>query len=102
MKLRAKGGRHAEPAGVWPDNVADGECDPDLRSKVRECIDRLPQAYRTILILRGVEEFDTEQTAAILNLTPANVKVRLHRARLALCALLRPLFECPGRSSAAA
>lgn len=44
----------------------------------------LPEAYRTVLMLRDVEEISTAETASALNLTEENVKVRLHRARVLL------------------
>jgi RNA polymerase sigma-70 factor (ECF subfamily) len=54
------------------------------RRLVRQAIERLPDIYRTVLVLRDIEGFDTEQTAAELGLTLAAVKTRLHRARQAL------------------
>jgi RNA polymerase sigma-70 factor (ECF subfamily) len=45
-----------------------------------------------VLLLRDIEELDTEQTAKRLNTTTANVKTRLHRARQALRVLLEPVF----------
>jgi len=55
---------------------------------VRRCIDLLPDNYRIVLILRDIEELDTEEVASLLDITPSNVKVRLHRARQVLKALL--------------
>jgi RNA polymerase sigma-70 factor, ECF subfamily len=40
----------------------------------------LPPAYRTVLILRDLEELSTAETAEVLAITDTNVKVRLHRA----------------------
>jgi RNA polymerase sigma-70 factor (ECF subfamily) len=60
----------------------------EVRELVRSCIDRLPCRYRTVLLLRDIEELDTADTAKILGLSAAAVKVRLHRARQALRALL--------------
>jgi RNA polymerase sigma-70 factor (ECF subfamily) len=84
-------GRHARPVGRWSDGAPCGAGVDDVRAHVRECIEQLPDDYRTVLILRDIEEFDTEQTAGILGMTTTNVKVRLHRARLALRTLLSPL-----------
>jgi RNA polymerase sigma-70 factor (ECF subfamily) len=42
--------------------------------------------------LRDIEGFSTSETAQILNLSPANVKVRLHRARLYLREKLKGYF----------
>jgi RNA polymerase sigma-70 factor (ECF subfamily) len=71
----------------------------ETRLLVRESIDRLPDAYRTVLLLRDIEEFDTEQTAEALGLSKAAVKTRLHRARQALRQLLDPHFSRPGDDS---
>ena len=62
------------------------------RDFVRVCIDELPDSYRTVLILRDIEELDTDETASMLGLTANVVKVRLHRARQALRGLLEPRF----------
>ena len=40
-----------------------------------------PDQYRTVIMLRDVEELSTAETAAALDLTEENVKVRLHRGR---------------------
>ena len=63
---------------------------------VRHCIDQLPETYRAILLLRDIEELSTEETAELLQLSVANVKTRLHRARLALRVLLEPFFQGSG------
>jgi RNA polymerase sigma-70 factor, ECF subfamily len=52
----------------------------ELASLLEESILALPVAYRTVLVLRDVEEMSTAETAQILALSDANVKVRLHRA----------------------
>jgi RNA polymerase sigma-70 factor (ECF subfamily) len=46
-----------------------------------------------VIVLRDIEGFSTAETAQILNLSPANVKVRLHRARLFLRDKLKGYFE---------
>jgi RNA polymerase sigma-70 factor, ECF subfamily len=58
------------------------------RAAVRRAIDRLPEPYRRVLVLRDIEGFDTDETAALVDSTPNAIKVRLHRARQALRALL--------------
>lgn len=59
---------------------------------VRKCIDQLPESYRTILMLRDIEELDTDEVAAMLDITPTAVRVRLHRARQALRTLIERAF----------
>jgi RNA polymerase sigma-70 factor (ECF subfamily) len=63
----------------------------ETRAQVRACIDRLPEAYRTVLVLRDLKELDTGQAARAIGVTPGAVKTRLHRARGALRAMLAPL-----------
>jgi RNA polymerase sigma-70 factor (ECF subfamily) len=60
-------------------------------AQVRACIEELPEPYREVLLLRDIEELDTEQTARHLGINPGAVKTRLHRARQALRALLEPV-----------
>jgi RNA polymerase sigma-70 factor, ECF subfamily len=62
----------------------------ESRTLVRQCIDRLPEVYRTVLLLRDIEGMDTEETARMLCVGQGVVKTRLHRARQALRALLDP------------
>ena len=64
--------------GRNPEQVA---YDRELGGVLEEAILRLPEDYRMVFMLRGVEEMSTEETAECLNLSPENVKVRLHRAR---------------------
>jgi RNA polymerase sigma-70 factor (ECF subfamily) len=44
-------------------------------------IDALPETYRSVFVLREVEELSTKETAECLDLSEETVKVRLHRAR---------------------
>jgi RNA polymerase sigma-70 factor, ECF subfamily len=71
--------------------IADWSRLPDdqlLQSELREVLHRaigqLPEHYRSVMLLRDVEELSTHETANILNLTEDVVKTRLHRARLAV------------------
>ena len=65
----------------------------ELGRKLEEAILQLPEKYRVVLVLRDIEGFSTEESAQILNLTPSNVKVRLHRARLFLREQLKSYFS---------
>lgn len=56
----------------------------EIRSLLEEAVERLPDAYRTIFMLRDVEEMSTSDTADVLEISEENVKVRLHRARALL------------------
>jgi RNA polymerase sigma-70 factor, ECF subfamily len=84
-------GRHARPVRPWPEDVLSQLTREETRIQVTACIDRLPEPYRTVLLLRDIEELDTEQTAQQLGITAVAVSTRLHRAREALRTLLEPL-----------
>lgn len=60
----------------------------ESRAMVRRCIGRLPDSYRLILVMRDIDELSTEEAAILLGLTSNAIKVRLHRARLALRVLI--------------
>jgi RNA polymerase sigma-70 factor, ECF subfamily len=81
-------GNHVLPVTPWQEQAATQLERTETRSAVRACIDRLPDDYRAILVLRDIEELDTDETAAVLGLSRSNVKTRLHRARMALRTLL--------------
>jgi RNA polymerase sigma-70 factor (ECF subfamily) len=64
-----------------------------LRSLVERGMDALPDAYRIVLQLRDIEEYDTREVAGLLGISESNVKVRLHRARSALKKRLEPILR---------
>jgi len=53
----------------------------ELGQILEEAILGLPEQFRTVVMLRDVEELSTAETAAALDLSEENVKVRLHRGR---------------------
>lgn len=81
-------GHQAHPAVPWGRPAQEILSDREDRAFVRACIDRLPETYRTVLLLRDIEELSTQETAEALGIEPNAVKVRLHRARQALRTLL--------------
>jgi RNA polymerase sigma-70 factor (ECF subfamily) len=107
MKLRSRRGKREDPIEpLLPRFLPDGhrenpepawDLDPgdelDQRRRnafVRAQIDRLPESYRTVLLLRDVEDLSTEEAARALGIGPDAVKMRLHRARPALRCLIDP------------
>jgi RNA polymerase sigma-70 factor (ECF subfamily) len=91
----AEDGHHALPVAEWPE-AADLLHRKQIAARVRNAIDRLPETYRTVLLLRDIEELTTDETARMLDLTVNAVKIRLHRARQALRTLLdSDLHEAP-------
>jgi len=61
----------------------------ELRRLLERHIDRLPSAFRTVFVLRALEELSVEETAATLNIPVATVRTRFFRAR----GLLREALE---------
>ena len=82
---------HAADAFVaWAEGADQLLARAEVRALVREAIDRLPETYRTVLLLRDLEELAAAEVAELLGITPNAVKIRLHRARQALRQLLDP------------
>ena len=65
-------------------NPEEQASNSQIRSLLEEAVEKLPDAYRTVFMLRDVEEMSTTDTANVLEITKENVKVRLHRARALL------------------
>src|SRR5262249_14100424 len=116
MKLRSRRRRREEPIddllprfdedGYWAEPASGWDTSSDVllerqetRAMVRNPIDRLPANYRSVLLLRDIEELDTDEVASLLGVTSNAVKTRLHRARQALRTLLeRELVGQAGRT----
>jgi RNA polymerase sigma-70 factor (ECF subfamily) len=81
-------GGWAEPPSSWDAEAETRLERAEIRGRVRAAIDRLPENYRAVLVLRDIEDLDTDETAAALGVTENAVKTRLHRARQALRTLL--------------
>jgi RNA polymerase sigma-70 factor (ECF subfamily) len=81
-------GNHAHPVAPWPRQASEHIERAETQAMVGTCVDQLPDDHRTILILRDIEELDTDETAATLGISRAAVKTRLHRARQALRTML--------------
>lgn len=79
-------GHHSASVPSWrPEASMESE---ETRALVREHIDQLPDTYRVPLILRDIEERPLAEVAELLGITPNAVKIRVHRARQALRAML--------------
>ena len=66
---------------MLPDEVV---LDAELRTALTAAVRSLPEIYRSVVLLRDVEEMTTEETSEILDVSVDVVRTRLHRARLAL------------------
>lgn len=70
-----KADRPPEPAVVDPRQAID------LKQEVHAVLDEIPEKYRTVLVLRDLENFSTSEIAAILNRKEATIRWRLAEAR---------------------
>jgi RNA polymerase sigma-70 factor (ECF subfamily) len=87
-------GHRRDPGGPW--QPAERLERRETRKLVRDAISRLPESYRTVLVLRDIEELDTAEVAELLGVNAGVVKTRLHRARQALRTLLDPHLRAAG------
>lgn len=77
----------------WALMPLDKLLNEELAGAINRGILSIPKKYRMVIVLRDIEGFSTAETAQILNLSAANVKVRLHRARLYLRDQLKGYFK---------
>jgi RNA polymerase sigma-70 factor, ECF subfamily len=87
-----------------PEFIADWRQSPEhlvwqneTRRFLEEALAQLDDKHRLVFLLRDVEGLSVKETAAALDLSEANVKVRLLRARLQLREQLTHLFGDPAR-----
>lgn len=67
---------------AWPSPdqmLLDGE----LRARIVEAVEQLPERQRLVITLRDIEGYDASEVCALLDLTESNQRVLLHRARAA-------------------
>jgi RNA polymerase sigma-70 factor (ECF subfamily) len=86
-------GNHIERFVAWTEPPDEAVSRRETAEFVRQAIDRLPESYRSVLLLRDIEGLSTEESASVLETTANAVKIRLHRARMALRTLLAPHFQ---------
>ena len=70
----------------------------EVRTLIKNAVETLPEIYRQVFLLRDVEELDVSETAQALSISIANVKVRLHRARIMLQKELAPQLKTINRA----
>jgi len=81
---------------VWEDNPEQQYSQEEWRRILDEAVDTLKPDFRTVFVLRDIEELSTEETAETLGISVPAVKSRLLRARLALREKLTHLFKRKG------
>ena len=73
----------AEPAD-WTSLADDRILRGEMRDRLIEGLQQLPEVYRTPVILRDIQGLSTEEASAVLRVKPQTLKSRLHRGRLIL------------------
>jgi RNA polymerase sigma-70 factor, ECF subfamily len=86
----------AREIAVWDDNPEQTYSREELANILSDAIEGLKPAYRTVFVLRDIEEMSIEETAEALDLSISAVKSRLLRARLQLRDKLTRLFKRKG------
>jgi RNA polymerase sigma-70 factor (ECF subfamily) len=86
LRRRKRRGRFAlfsdSPAHTPPDPaVADPRTALDTGQEVQAVLQQIPEKYRTVLVLRDLENFSTSEIAAIMNRKEATIRWRLAEAR---------------------
>jgi len=81
---------------VWEDNPEQQYSREELAKILDEAVESLKPAFRTVFVLRDIEELSTEETAEALGISVPAVKSRLLRARLQLRERLTRFFRRKG------
>ncbi|MBS0204585.1 MAG: sigma-70 family RNA polymerase sigma factor [Planctomycetes bacterium] len=75
---------HPQFIAPWHENPSVIAENHEMQRLLSDALDELDDKYRTVFVLRDVEERSTSEVAELLGISEANVKVRLLRARLQL------------------
>jgi RNA polymerase sigma-70 factor (ECF subfamily) len=86
----------AREIAVWEENPEQRYSREEMGKILDEAVDTLRPAFRTVFVLRDIEELSTEETAEALKISVPAVKSRLLRARLQLREKLTRFFKRKG------
>jgi len=84
-------------APAQTESVEDAAARAELRARVGEAVDALPEKLRIVTVLAAIQEHDVASVARLLELPEGTVKSRLHLARKALAERLRWLVSDSGK-----
>jgi RNA polymerase sigma factor (sigma-70 family) len=65
----------------------------ELKTALEEAVRQLPEKYRTVFVMREIEDMNVSETQECLDLSEVNVKVRLNRAKAMLRNSLSSLYK---------
>jgi RNA polymerase sigma-70 factor (ECF subfamily) len=75
---------HPQYIAQWQETPEEIASRREIQNLLNEALDELDEKYRVVFVLRDIEGLSTKETAEMLAISEANVKVRLLRARLML------------------
>jgi RNA polymerase sigma-70 factor, ECF subfamily len=82
-------GHWKSPVPTWrtesPDELLEEQ---QLKHCIHKTLDRLPDTQKTVFLLREIEQVAFEEICELMNISAANVRVLLHRARLQLMQMI--------------
>ncbi len=81
----------------WPGHLEEELDNDEFQDCLKRAMERLSENYRAVFVLRDLEGLSTRETAKVLEISEANVKVRLMRARLFLRDQLANHLKCVER-----
>ena len=79
----------SDPGAVGPETPLMKVLNAELKTILETSIRELPESYRTVFIMRQIENMNVSETMEILGISEANVKVRFNRAKVMLRGVLR-------------
>lgn len=82
-----------EPPAPWRSAAAAQIDAKRLLAAVREALPSLPHTHLQVLLMKEVQGLSSDEICDVLKITPANLRVSLHRARRALRLAVAPLVE---------
>jgi RNA polymerase sigma-70 factor, ECF subfamily len=83
-KVRRSNEREVSLDDVMPAAPGAREADPDLKKRMSQAIDALPDGYRAVFVMHDVEGYTHEEIASSLGVHPGTSKAQLFRARARL------------------
>jgi RNA polymerase sigma-70 factor, ECF subfamily len=83
-KARRMNQREVSLDDATPVGAGSRESEPDLKSRMTQAIDALPDGYRAVFVMHDVEGYTHEEIASSLGVHPGTSKAQLFRARARL------------------
>ena len=77
-------------SGAYSQNIAVSH---EMQAVIQQAVNRLPDQYKAVFVLRDVDGLSNQETGEILNLSIPAVKSRLHRSRIMLRKKLQRYYE---------